>query len=314
LKKKKQKNFRSCGLWHAHVNAPRTESFLVLFFKKEPLPLLLLRYAPISSSRNSEGAAMNLSFAGKTVLVTGGSKGIGLACAKAFAAAGAKLIICSRAQSNLDAALPDIPGAVGFAADLADATQAAAMIEQAESRAPIDVLINSAGAARRSPPGELSPDFYRAAMDAKFFSTINVVDPLIKRMAARGQGVVVNIIGAGGKIASPTHLAGGAANAALMLVTAGLAAAYAGQGVRVVGINPGLTETGRVAEGMESEARLAGISVDEARARAVAKIPLGRMASPEDIAHAALFLASDQAAYITGVTLTMDGAVTASIV
>jgi NAD(P)-dependent dehydrogenase (short-subunit alcohol dehydrogenase family) len=65
---------------------------------------------------------------------------------------------------------------------------------------------------------------------------------------------------------------------------------------------------------MESEARLAGISVDEARARAVAKIPLGRMASPEDIAHAALFLASDQAAYITGVTLTMDGAVTASIV
>jgi NAD(P)-dependent dehydrogenase (short-subunit alcohol dehydrogenase family) len=99
-----------------------------------------------------------------------------------------------------------------------------------------------------------------------------------------------------------------------MLVTAGLATAYAGQGVRVVGINPGLTETGRVAEGMESEARLAGISVDEARARAVAKIPLGRMASPEDIAHAALFLASDQAAYITGVTLTMDGAVTASIV
>jgi NAD(P)-dependent dehydrogenase (short-subunit alcohol dehydrogenase family) len=257
---------------------------------------------------------LEISFAGKTVLVTGGSKGIGLACARAFAAAGARILICSRAQANVDAAVAGFSGARGFAADLSDAGQAGRLVEWAEALGPVDVLVNSAGAARRSPPGELTPAFYQAAMEAKFFSYVNVIDPLIKRMAARGRGVVVNIIGAGGKIASPTHLAGGAANAALMLVTAGLGTAYAGQGVRVVGINPGLTETGRVAEGMESEARLAGISVDEARARAVAKIPLGRMAAPEDIANATLFLASEQAAYITGITLTMDGAVTASIV
>ena len=91
-----------------------------------------------------------------------------------------------------------------------------------------------------------------------YFSYINVLDPVIKRMGGRGSGAVINIIGNGGKIASPTHLAGGAANAALMLASVGLANAYAGQGVRVVGLNPGLTETDRVAEGLKASAKLAG--------------------------------------------------------
>jgi len=251
----------------------------------------------------------------KTILITGGSKGIGLACAHAFAAEGARIAICSRAQANIDEALKTLPGAIGFAADLTSAAEAAKMLAAVEQAlGPIDVLVSSAGAARRSPPDELTPEFYRAAIDAKFFSTINVTDPLVKRMAARGSGVIINIIGAGGKVASPTHLAGGAANAALMLVTAGLGNAYAGQGVRVVGINPGLTETGRVAEGMLSDARLAGITPEEARTRAMARIPMGRMASPEDIANAAVFLASDKAGYITGITITMDGATSPVIV
>jgi NAD(P)-dependent dehydrogenase (short-subunit alcohol dehydrogenase family) len=251
----------------------------------------------------------------KTILITGGSKGIGLACAHAFAAEGAKVAICSRAQAHIDDALKTLPGAVGFAADLTDPGAAAAMLAEVEEKlGDIDVLVNSAGAARRTPPAELTPEFYRAAMDAKFFSYINVVDPLVKRMAARGQGVIVNIIGAGGKVASPVHVAGGAANAALMLVTAGLGTAYAAQGVRVVGISPGLTETGRVAEGLASDARLAGITVEEARARAIARIPMGRMASPEDVANAAVFLASEKAGYITGITITMDGASSAVVI
>ena len=87
-------------------------------------------------------------------------------------------------------------------------------------------------------------------MDAKFFTYVNAFDPLAKRMAARGRGVIVNVIGMGGKVASSTHLPGGAANAALMLATAGLANAYAARGVRVVGVNPGLTATERLVEGM----------------------------------------------------------------
>ena len=183
------------------------------------------------------------------------------------------------------------------------------MIGAVEGRlGPIDVLVNSAGAAKRTPPGELAPELWHAAMDAKYFSYIHAIDPVVKRMAVRRTGVIVNIIGVGGKVASPVHLAGGAANAALMLVTAGLANAYASQGVRVVGVSPGLTETDRVAEGLQSDARLDGIGLDEARKRGVDRIPLGRMASHAEIANVVVFLASKNASYLTGHTVAMDGA------
>lgn len=141
-----------------------------------------------------------------------------------------------------------------------------------------------------------------------------MIDPAIKRMAQRGSGSIVNLVGNGGKVASPTHLPGGAANAALMLATAGLAAAYAAQGVRVNAVNPGLTLTDRLQEGLAADARLQAISVDEALQRAVARIPLGRMAEPTEIARVVLFLASDAASYVTGVNLGMDGAATPMVV
>jgi NAD(P)-dependent dehydrogenase (short-subunit alcohol dehydrogenase family) len=251
---------------------------------------------------------MDMNLGGEIALITGGSKGIGFACAEALAKEGVRVAIASRSQDNIDRALAKLPGAFGIAADMSDAEAAANAIDAVERQlGPIGILVNSAGAARRATPDELMPALWRAAMDAKFFSYINAIDPLIKRMAKRGRGVVVNIIGAGGKVASPTHLAGGAANAALMLATAGLGSAYASRGVRVVGLNPGLTETDRVAEGLESSARLAGIDPAEARRRAIAGIPLGRIAAPEEIANAVLFLASDKASYITGVTIGMDG-------
>lgn len=258
---------------------------------------------------------MDLDLKGKTVLVTGGSKGIGLACAKAFLADGAKVAIASRAQANIDRALKDLAGAKGYPADLIEADQAQRMVDTAERElGPIDVLVNSAGAANRTPPDDLTPAAWRAAMDAKYFSYVNVFDPVVKRMAKRGKGVIVNVIGNGGKIASPTHLPGGAANAALMLATAGLANAYAGKGVRVVGINPGLTNTDRVAEGLRSDAKLNAITEDEALRRAVQRIPIGRMAEPEEIASLVLFLASSKASYVTGVIVSMDGAVAPIVV
>jgi NAD(P)-dependent dehydrogenase (short-subunit alcohol dehydrogenase family) len=141
-----------------------------------------------------------------------------------------------------------------------------------------------------------------------------MLDPVIKRMGQRGSGAIVNVIGAGGKVASPTHLSGGAANAALMLVSAGMAAAYGGRGVRVNAVNPGLTLTERLKEGLAAEARLANIDIEEALARANQRVPLGRIANPEEIADAVLFLASPRASYITGAILSMDGAVTPMVV
>ena len=258
---------------------------------------------------------MNLGLGGRHVLVTGGSKGIGLACAAAFTAEGAIVAICSRDAENLAAARRLLPDVKVFEADCADAASAARMVARVEAEVgPLDILVSSAGAARRTPVEDLTPDQWRAAMDAKYFATVNVLDPVLKSMAARGRGVAVNVIGTGGKVASPIHLAGGAANAALMLATAGLGAAYARRGLRVVGVSPSLTDTTRVAEGLAADAAARGIAPEEARDRTLAALPLGRMASAEEVADAVLFLASNRAAYITGTTLSVDGAQNPTVV
>ena len=258
---------------------------------------------------------MDLGLSGKVALVTGGSKGIGLACAELLASEGCRVAITSRDKANLDAAKKRIEGCFVHAADLTSPEEAARMIGTVEGEVgAIDILVNSAGAAKRTPPNDLDPAAWHAAMDAKFFTYIHAIDPLIKRMAARGSGVIVNVIGNGGKVASATHIAGGAANAALMLATAGLANAYASQGVRVIGINPGLTNTDRVAEGLRAESRLSGTSPEESLKRALARIPLGRMAEPDEIARVVAFLASSQASYVSGVTITMDGISTPLVV
>ena len=258
---------------------------------------------------------MDLGLSGKIALVTGGSKGIGLACAELLAKEGCRVAITSREKAHLDAAARRIEGCLVRAADLTSPEQAARMVDAIEREiGGIDILVNSAGAAKRTPPDDLDPAAWRAAMDAKFFTYVHVMDTLIKRMGARRRGVIVNVIGNGGKIASPTHIAGGAANAALMLATAGLANAYAAKGVRVVGVNPGLTNTDRVAEGLRADARLSGTSPEESLKRALARIPLGRMAEPDEIARVVCFLASPQASYVSGVTITMDGVTTPAVV
>jgi NAD(P)-dependent dehydrogenase (short-subunit alcohol dehydrogenase family) len=255
---------------------------------------------------------LDLGLHNQVVLVTGASKGIGFACAQAFAREGARVALASRSRANLDAALATIVDCahppVGFVADLTSAAQASAMVDDVESTlGPIDVLVNCAGAAKRYAPDDLNAQAWHDAMDAKFFSYIHPLDAIVKRMAARGRGAIVNIIGMGGKIASAVHLPGGAANAALMLATTGLAAAYGPHGVRINAINPGGTLTGRVQQGLEAEAKMTGLATDEILARQQARIPLRRLGTPEEIAQVALFLASSQASYVTGAIVPMDG-------
>jgi len=255
---------------------------------------------------------MDLGFTGKIVVVTGASKGIGFSCADAFAREGAKVALVSRSAANLDAAIGRLKGAthapIVCAADLVRAEDAARMADEIErTLGPIDVLVNSAGAALRYTPDELDAAAWHAAMDAKYFSYIHPISAVLPRMAARGHGTIVNIIGSGGKVASPVHLPGGAANAALMLATTGLAAAFGPKGIRINGINPGSTLTDRVQEQLRVEAKMTGLDAAELLQRMQAKIPLGRLATPEEVAQVVLFLASTHASYVTGAIVPMDG-------
>lgn len=258
---------------------------------------------------------MDLKLTDKHVLITGGTRGIGLACARLFLHEGARVTICGRTPAARDAALAALRPIAGpqrvhaLLADLTDEAAAATMLDAAEAgHGPLDILVNSAGAARRRPHAELDPAAWRAAMEAKFQTYINVTDPAIKRMGGRGHGAIVNIVGMGGKFPSTIHIAGGAANAALMLAGAGLAAAYASQGVRVNTVNPTLTATERMEEGLAAQARQEAITIEEARQRAAQAMPLKRVATAEEVADVVVFLASERASYVSGAVINLDGA------
>jgi NAD(P)-dependent dehydrogenase (short-subunit alcohol dehydrogenase family) len=271
-----------------------------------------------ASTSGVQEVCMELELLDRVVVVTGASKGIGLACAIAFAREGAKVIGVSRDPANLHDAQRQLE-ALGLAmavqpGDLKDSAAAQRVMEGiSNDHGPIDVLVNCAGAARRTPPAELDAAAVHAAMQAKYFSYMHAIDPVIRRMGARGSGSIVNVIGQGGRQANPQHIGGGSANAALMLATVGYANAYAGMGVRVNAINPGITRTGRVDEGLDAAVRASGQPRDALLAKQLADIPMGRMAEPAEIADVAVFLASARASYVTGAIVPMDGGKTSTI-
>ncbi|MCW5626158.1 MAG: SDR family oxidoreductase [Burkholderiales bacterium] len=256
---------------------------------------------------------MNLQLDDRTVLITGGSRGIGFACAAAFLAEGARVALVSRDQQRLEHAAARLHSAGDYpilvvAADLTHPDEARRAVEIITGElGGVDVLVNSAGAAKRYLPEQLTAESWHAAMDAKYFTYIHTMDALLPAMAAKGGGGVVNIIGMGGKVATPIHLPGGAANSALMLATVGLAHVYGPKGVRINAINPGAVRGERLDDALNLESDKRGVPPAELLQAGEARVPLGRYADPEDIARVALFLASPCANYVTGAVIPMDG-------
>ncbi|MEV0802752.1 SDR family oxidoreductase [Kribbella sp. NPDC050281] len=257
---------------------------------------------------------MDLQLSGKTAVVTGASKGIGLACAEALAWEGVTVTGISRDSANLAKAQEELAAkGLTYAVEAVDLTDPDATNTVFERIGVPDILINCAGAARRTPVDELDSKALHAAMEAKYFTYMHATDAVIRGMAERGSGAIVNVVGQGGRQANPLHIGGGAANAALMLASVGYAKAYAAQGVRVNVINPGTTRTGRVDEGLEAAVRASGRSKEELLGEMVADTPLGRIGEPEEVARVAVFLASPAASYVTGAIIPMDGGVTSAI-
>ncbi len=255
---------------------------------------------------------MDLKLTGRRVLITGASKGIGAATAAAFAEEGCHVRLVARSAD----ALAELAGrlsrahnveATAHVADLRSADDIARLAGEAED---VDVLVNNAGDVPGGPLSAIDEATWRHAWELKVFGYINLCRIYYERMKARGSGVIVNVIGAAGERFDANYITGAAGNAALMTFTRALGGRSLDDGVRVVGINPGPVETDRIVTLMKT--RAAAQFGDESRyPELMARYPLGRAASPREIADLALFLSSDRSAYTTGVVFTVDGGLSA---
>lgn len=259
---------------------------------------------------------MELELKGKVVFIPGGSRGIGFACARAFALEGARVAIAGRSAENLEAAVRELAAddlmVHAECADLRDVQALKAAVARIEvAVGPIDILVNSAGAAAHHAPDSTDHGRWLAGIQDKYLPAIHAMDVIVPGMAGRGSGAVVNIAGMGGRIADPMHMPGGAANAALMLVNAAMARAWGHRGVRVNAINPGPIETDRVSSKLRVQSQVTGKSLEQLRADRESSIPLRRYGMPEEVASMVLFLASARAAYVTGATVALDGGISA---
>lgn len=251
---------------------------------------------------------MDLNLAGKRVLITGGSKGIGKAAAEALADEGCDLVLVARDAAVLDAAAAGIRARrqVNVRTISADLSSDAAVRKVAEEAGEIDILVNNAGAI---PPGDLltvDDATWRRAWDLKVFGFISLCRAVYPQMKARRSGVIVNVIGAAGEQFPSAYIAGAAGNASLMAFTRALGKQAPADGLRVVAINPGPVETERLV--MLQKDRAAKELGDPERWRELTRgMPFGRPAKPEEIGWAVAFLASERSGYTTGTVLTING-------
>jgi 3-oxoacyl-[acyl-carrier protein] reductase len=251
---------------------------------------------------------MDMELNGRKVVITGGSKGIGLACAEAFAAEGAAVVITARDPAVLEAA------AAGLRArHQVPVTAVAADLSTMEDRARLhalhgdaDVLVNNAGAIPSGAIADISLERWKAAWDLKVFGYFHLCQLFLPGMAARRSGVIVNVIGMAGRSPKAGYIAGAAGNAALISFTHALGAATVADNVRVLGINPAVTATDR----MVTQARFnaeKNLGDAERWRETLTKLPLGRPIEPREIGELAVFCASPRGGYISGTVIDVDG-------
>ena len=251
---------------------------------------------------------MELNLRGRKALITGASQGIGAAVARRLAAEGCDLCLAARsadALSSLSAELKERHGSsvVELPRDL---SKSDAMTALAADCVPIDILVNNAGAIPGGRLHEIDEATWRETWDLKVFGYVNLTRAVYADMKARGGGVIINIIGAGGERPKSNYICGGMANASLMAFTQALGGDSMYDGIRVVGINPGPIATERLIGLMRSSAE-DRLGDAERWEELFEPFPEKRAGTPEEIADMTAFLASDRASYTSGTVMTVDG-------
>lgn len=252
---------------------------------------------------------MDLGIAGKRALVTASSKGLGRGCAEALAAAGVELVLNARGAEALEATAAAIRAAHGVkvTAVAADVTDEAGRAEVLKAAGAVDILVTNAGG---PPPGlwsDWSRDDFIRALDANMLTPIALMQACLPGMIERGWGRVVNITSQSVKAPIPALGLSNAARTGLTGFVAGTSRQVAGHGVTINNLLPGIHATDRAVSLDGGVAKAQGISVEEARRRREATIPVGRYGTPEEFGAMCAFLCSAHAGFIVGQNFLLDG-------
>jgi D-sorbitol dehydrogenase (acceptor) len=247
---------------------------------------------------------------GKVALVTGGARGIGRAICEAYAREGAKVAVADRSIAEAEQTAAELgANAMAVAMDVSDLSQIAAGVALVEQRwGGIDVLVNNAGIFNMASIDEISVEDYRRQYDINVGGTIFAVQSVVKGMKARGKGgAIINFSSQAGRRGESNVTIYCSTKAAVISITQSLALELAKDNIRVNAIAPGVVDTPMWdivdAQFAKKENRPHG----EKKRLVGLSVPLGRMGVPEDIARPCVFLASDDARYITAQTLNVDG-------
>jgi len=265
---------------------------------------------------------MDLGLRGRACLVTGASRGIGLATAVALGAEGARVAIHGRDRAALEGAAKAVRAAGGeaavVAAELADPAAAERVLEAArEAFGELEVLVNNAGTSAVRALEDLTEDEWRTQWELSVMAPMRLMRGACPAMAERGWGRVVNVCSSSGKRPSASNAAYSVAKAGQLSLSRAFADAYAARGVCVNAVAPGVvasplwTDPGGLAD---QQAAARGTGAEEALAAAAAKVPRGAMGTPAEIASVVAFLCSEQAANVVGAAWSVDGGTIQSIV
>lgn len=237
------------------------------------------------------------SLEGKIALVTGGSRGIGAAISRELARAGARVAVNYRSGQEAAEAVAEEVGGIAVPANVGDPAEARALIERVESElGDVDALVNNAGITRDTLIARMTDEDWEEVIETNLRGTFNTCRAVSRKMLRRRAGAIVNLTSVVGIHGNPGQANYAASKAGIIGLTKALARELGSRGVRVNAVAPGYIAT-----------ELTDVLSEELRGAILANTPLGRLGNPEDVAAAVRFLCSDEAAFITGDVLLVDG-------